>query len=1025
MKHNLNTLLLSLSVLLLSAGLHAQQRAVKGCVRDMSGEPLPGASVFIDGTRNGTVTDIDGNYTIMADAEDVLRADFMGFIPQTQKVGTRNVIDFSLTEEQNKLDDVVVIAYGAAKKSDLTGSVASVKMDDIKDSPALSVDNALQGRIAGADFMSTDGAPGSTTTIRIRGTRSISASNEPLFVVDGVLDAIHDLNDINSEDIASVTVLKDASSTAIYGSRGANGVIIVTTKSGRNAGGKPNISFRADVGVSALPKSLDIMDASEFARYRNDYAYFGKDASHLSVGTDTPLSGSVYKDPMALGRGTDWIREITRTAVTQNYGLSMSGGEQKSSYFVSLGYNNTQGIIDGSGQKRFTGRVKMSRQFFKWLKLTYSGSYTYRFVDENKASIGGTSWWNAAQYLSPMIAPDASENPLYNLGQKINTPRSMIDLNTNQTKRHTMNHSATVELTPVKDFSVTSVFSYYLYKRGIYRYFPGNLPAKSEGEGGQAYRSEYGEWSMNNETTAKYNLCKGRHSFVPMIGFSAYRYSAENFSLTGKGYMDDAVLWNNMNAVLDKETYSAGTSLIGKSKMSAFARADYNWASRYYITATGRFDGASNFAADSKWAFFPSGAFRWNIANEPFMKNVKWMDDLSLRLSAGLTGNDSIGAYQSLAALSSTTDGYLFDDSQPVAFYRSRLSQPELTWEKTASYNAGLDWSMFGNRLSITADAYLSWTTDLLLSVQVANQTGYTSHLRNLGKVSNRGIELTLDTRNIVRKYFQWSTTLTFSHNTQKVEDIGSKDFVPTLTSPGNNGYMMYGYVKGYPLNSLWGFKYGGVWKSDEERSRNAVTHGYVGINSKNENGTPKYYDMNHDGVLNQDDLVYQGSADPVLYGGIQNTFSWKGLRLSVYFAYSLGGKIYNYGEFYMSGGMYTNQYRYMLDGWHPERNPQSDKPRAGYTDVSLPSDFLIHDASYLRLKSLSLGYTLDFSRKAHSHLRDMTFTVAGDNLFLLKNYNGFDPDVSSQGTSSTLRRVDLGAYPKARTITFSIQIRY
>lgn len=1004
--------------------LAAQQKTVRGTVSDSNGEPLPGASVCVAGTKNGTVADADGRYVLQVSPEDVLKAEYLGFASQTQKAGGRSTVDFHLSEEQNVLDDVVVIAYGAAKKSDLTGSVASVKMDDIKDSPAVSIDNALQGRIAGADFMSTDGAPGSTTTIRIRGTRSISASNEPLFVVDGVLDAIHDLNDINSEDIASVTVLKDASSTAIYGSRGANGVIIVTTKSGRDAGGKPNISFRADVGVAALPKSLDIMDASEFAQYRNDYAWFGKDASHPGVGSNTPLSGSVYKDPLSLGTGTDWIREITRTAVTQNYALSMNGGDKKSTWFASLGYNDTQGIIDGSGQRRFTGRVKVSREFFRWLRLTYSGSYTYRHVDENKASIGGTSWWNAAQYLSPMIAPDASENPLYNLGQKINTPRSMIDLNTNETRRHTMNHSATVELTPVKNFNVTSVFSYYLYKRGIYRYYPGTLPAKSEGEGGQAYRSEYGEWSLNNETTAKYTLKSGQHSFVPMLGFSAYRYMAENFSLQGLGYMDDAVLWKNMNAVLDKETYSASTSEVGKSKMSAFARVDYNWASRYYITATGRFDGASNFAADNKWAFFPSGAFRWNVANEPFMKNVEWIDDLSLRLSAGLTGNDSISAYQSLAALSSTTSGYLFDGSQPVSFYRSRLSQPELTWEKTASYNLGLDWSMFGGRLAITADAYWSRTTDLLLSVQVANQTGYSSHLRNLGKVSNRGYELTLDTKNIVKKHFTWSTTLTFSHNTQRVEDIGSKDFVPTLTSPGNNGYMMYGYVKGYPLNSLWGFKYGGVWKGDEERERNGVTRAYVGINSKNEDGTPKYYDINHDGVLNQDDLVYQGSADPLLYGGIQNTFNWKGLKLSLYFAYSIGGKIYNYGEFYMSGGMYTNQYRYMLDGWHPERNPQSDIPRAGYTDVSLPSDFLIHDASYLRLKNISIGYTLDLS-KTRSHLRDITFTLAGDNVFLLKNYNGFDPDVSSNGTSSTLRRVDLGAYPKARTFTFSVQVRY
>lgn len=1026
MKSKKTALALLLSFLMFVCGIEAfaQSLTVTGKVTDKSGQPMIGATVHIDGTRTGVMVDVDGNYTIKASKGDVLVAEYLGYSNASARVTDKGIVNFELTEDKNYLDEVVVIGYGAAKKTDLTGSVANVKMSDIKDSPVLSVDNALQGRIAGADFMSTSGAPGATTTIRIRGTRSISASNEPLFVVDGVIDAIHDLNDINSDDIASISVLKDASSTAIYGSRGANGVIIVTTKAGMEGNGHPRITFKADANVAALPKGLDIMNAAEFTQYRNDFAYFGKDAAHSNVNSTTPLSGSVYPDPLNYSTDTDWIKAITRVAISQNYGLSVTGGSQKTSAFFSLGYNDNQGIIDGSGQKRVTTRIKLDHRFFKWLKLGYSGSYTYRHVDENKASIGGTSWWNSAQYLSPLIKVTDSENPLYNLGQKINTPRSLIDLNTYYTNRHTMNHSATVEITPVENLTLNSIFSYYLYKRSTFRYYPGTLPAKTENAGGQAYRAEYDEHSLTNETTLRYNLKANGHSFTPMIGFSAYQYQANNFTLDGSGYMDDEVMWNNMNAVLDKQTYTAGTSVSKKTKMSVFARADYNYDSRYYLTITGRYDGASNFAENNKWAFFPSGAFRWNVANEHWMKNVSWIDELAMRASVGLTGNDAIDAYRSLAALSSTTGGYLFNGTQPVAFYRSRLDQPDLTWEKTLSYNVGLDWSMLDNRLGITADVYYSKTTDLLLSVQVANQTGYSSHFCNLGQVSNRGVELSINSRNIVKKDFQWTTDFTISHNRQRVEDIGSEDFVPALTSPGNNGYMMYGYVKGYPLNSLWGFKYGGVWKNDEERARNEVTNTYVSVDSKNQDGTPRYYDVNHDGVLNQNDLVYQGNADPFIYGGIQNTFYYKGLSLGVYFAYSLGGKIYNYGEFYMSGSMYTNQYRYMLNSWHPERNPQSDIPRSCYTDVSLPSDFLIHDASYLRLKTVNLSYTLDLA-KTKSHLRDITFTVAGDNLFLWKNYNGFDPDVSSEGTSSTLRRVDLGAYPKARTFTFSIQIRY
>ena len=1016
---------LLLTVLLTISGVSAfAQTQVSGHVYDSFGEPLIGASVMIKGTMTGSITDFDGAYSISAKSTDVLVAEYLGFNAIEETVGSRKVIDFKLSEDKNVLDDVVVIAYGAAKKSDLTGSVANVKMGDIKDAPTLSIDNALQGRIAGADFMSTDGAPGATTSIRIRGTRSISASNEPLFIVDGIMDAIHDLNDINSDDIASISVLKDASSTAIYGSRGANGVIIITTKKGTKSD-KVSISFKADFGLSQLPKSLDIMNATEFVQYRNDFAYFGKDASHSNVNANTPLSGSVYADPYSYGEGTDWIGNITRNAFSQNYALSLNGGSEKGSYYFSVAYNDTEGIIDGSGQSRFTGRFKGERQFFKWLKASYNGSYTYRNQDVNKATIGGTSWWNGAQYLSPLLKVTDSENPLYNLGQKVNTPRAMIDLNTNIQKRNSTNHAVSVDITPVENLVIASVLSYYLYDRQTYRYYPGSLPAKTANEGGQAYRANYTENSLSSETTVRYKLEKDGHTFQPLVGFSAYRFGAENFTLEGKGYMDDEVMWNNMNAVLDKETYSAGTSCNSTQKMSAFARVDYNWKSRYYITATGRYDGASNFAANNKWAFFPSAALRWNISNEAFMSNVAWIDDLSLRFSAGLTGNDAISAYKSLAMLSSTTGGYLFDGSQPVAFYRSRLAEPGLTWEKTASYNLALDWTLLKGRLTMTAEAYLSRTTDLLLEVQVADQTGYNSRLTNLGEISNKGLELSIESRNIEKKNFQWTTSFTISHNTQKVIDIGSEDFVPQLNCPGTNKYMMYGYVEGYPLNSLWGFKYGGLWKSDEDRERNRQTKAYASENTKWEDGTPRYYDINHDGVLNQKDLVYQGSADPIIYGGLQNTFYYKNFKLGVYFAYSLGGKIYNYGEFYQSGGMYTNQYRYMLDSWHPERNPESNIPRAGYTDVALPSDFMIHDASYIRLKNISLGYTLDISKYWKNGIRDITFTFSGENLYLWKNYNGFDPDVSTESDNAALRRVDLGAYPKPRTFTFSIQVRY
>lgn len=1016
------TLLLFLTVSLSSVAQSTKTKIV-GIVTDTDGEPLPGVGVLIKGSKSGSFTDVDGKFTILAGKDDVLEFSSLGFVTEQVKVSGKTDITVRLRSDATVLDDVVVIGYGAVKKRDLTGSVTNVQMGDLKSVPAQSVDNALQGRIAGADIMSTSGEPGATTTIRIRGSRSITASNEPLIVVDGIIDAIHDLNDINAEDIASLSVLKDASSTAIYGSRGSNGVIIITTKAGTGTKGKTNISFKADLGFSQLPRKLDIMNAAEFAIYRNDLASFGVDEYHPGMDLSTPLKDNVYSDPLSK-TGTDWFDVVTRTAIYQNYSLSLTGKTDAGSYYSSFSYNDSEGIIKDSGQKRFTGRIKLDRQLFKWMSIGYNGSYTWRHNDETKTAIGGSAWYSAAQYLSPMIKTSDSENNLYYGGQKFNGPLATINLNTHYIERHSTNHAFTTEIKPVKDFTIKSILSYYVYQRHTYRYYSGQLPAKAENQGGDAYRSESDENSFSNETTASYQLkTKSGHSFTPIIGFSAYRYTTHELSLSGSGYMDDAVLWNNMTAVQDKETYSASTSYSKKTKMSMFARADYNYKSRYYITATGRYDGASNFAANNKWAFFPSAAVRWNIANEPFMKNVSWIDDLALRTSYGITGNDAISAYRSLAAISTTTSGYLFDGSQPVAAYRSRLASPDLTWEKTALANVAVDLSMFGERLNVTAELYSSKTTDLLLSVQEPTQTGYSSRLTNIGRTSNKGVELSIESVNISKKDFQWSTNFTISHNAQLVEDIGSEDFVTAYSSPGNNSYMMYGYVKGYPLNSLWGFKYGGTWKSKDEIERNKVTRTYV--NTNNTVGGARYMDINHDGTLDQNDLVYQGNADPYLYGGLQNTFYWKGLRLGVYFAYSLGGKIYNFSEFYMAGSKLTNQYRYMLDSWHPVRNPNSDIPRAGAKgDAALASDFMIHDASYLRLKNVSLSYTLDCHRFGLP-VKDMTFTVSGENLYLWKNYNGFDPDVSTSGTSSTLRRLDIGAYPKARTVIFSIQVRY
>ena len=1009
--------LIALLLLMIGAPLYAQKK-VTGRVFDEQNAPLIGATVMVKGTSNGTIADVDGSYTLKVKEGDVLQAVFTGYITEETVVGKSDVINFMLREDRSLLDEVVVIGYGQTKKSDLTGSVTSVKMNDIKDVPAYSIDNAMQGRVAGAEIMSTTGEPGATTTIRIRGTRSVEASNEPLIVVDGVVDAIADLNDLNPEDIESITVLKDASSTAIYGARGANGVILVTTRQGGGNLSRPNVSFHANIGFNQLPGKLDIMNASEFARYRNDVSQLDKNDPK----PNTPVSGLIYKDPLNL-TGTDWIDEVTRIGMYQNYALGISGRDKDNNYLISFSYNDNQGIMDATGQEKISGRIKYTRQLYKWMSVTYNGFYTWRKQNPAVTQIGGTSQYRSAQYLSPMIAPNDSFNPLEGDGRRFDNPRAVINNTIYNRINNTSTNSLTLDITPIKNMFIKSQFSFTDLRKSEFKYVSSQLPSKAENDGGDATRIEIGETSLSSETTIKYVYKKKRHTLTPLLGFSAYRRVSNTLSTAGKGYSDDDVMWNNMAAVPDKNTYSISTSYLAIQKLSAFARIDYNYRSRYYLTVTGRYDGASNFAANNKWAFFPSAAFRWTVSKEKFMSRAWWIDDLSLRLSAGRTGNDAITSYRSLAALTVSSKGYLFDGSQPAAFYQHRAASPNLTWEKTDQYNVGVDAAFLRKRLNVTAEAYYSKTTDLLLKVQIPSHTGFSSRYENIGTTSNKGLELTLESVNIDKKNFQWLTSFTISHNSQMVEDIGTADYVEAYTAPSSK-YMMYGYVKGYPLNSLWGFKYAGVWKNDDEFVANEETKEYAVY--KKQLGSPRYYDVNHDGSLNQKDILYLGNADPILYGGLQNSFYWKGLKVGVYFVYSLGGKIYNISELFMTGSTSTNQYRYMLDAWHPVRNPESDLPMAGQAaGAALPSDFMVHDASYLRLKTLSIAYTFDFRKKDSKFFREITVGVSGDNIYLWKYYNGFDPDVSSEGTSSVLRRADIGAYPKARTMMFNLNLKF
>ena len=1005
----------------LSAQNEVGARTITGHVVDENGEALIGAGVVASDGKNVSITDMQGNFTITVTGTDpTLKITFLGYLEEIVKIGNKTNVNVSLTPDNNTLDDVVVIGYGTSKKADLTGSVSVVKMNDIQGTSVTSVDNALQGRIAGLDIMSTGGDPGSASSIRIRGSRSVNASNEPLIVVDGVMDAVSDISEVDPNTIESISVLKDASSTAIYGSRGANGVIMITTKKATTS--RPAITVDMRFGASTVQKFLDVMDAEQFVQYKND-AYT----------TDEWISG---KDPdsftwnkYVVGEyDTDWQREFTRrVAYTSSASVSYSEKVGKStSIYAALTYGREQGVVKNTSNNRLAAAVRLTRKFGDKFELTVSEDLTTRHRDQNVVSISGSDQINGALYLAPSIGAFSNKNPWVDSGYYINTPTARLAYMDRVEKSMTRRDGVQFNIWPFKGMTISGRFHATTVYRHQYRFNPSYMPANIDPEtGAYAYRNENDRLNLTAEATINYKTSvRNRHNIEGLAGYLYATASSNQLTASANGIVTDDLKWNGLGSVLSKDQYGVAASNSVVTKMSVFARFNYNYMSRYYLTVTGRGDASSYFAANHKWGFFPSAAFKWAAKQEHFMKRVRWISDLQVRASVGLTGNDGIGAYGSLHAYNSTNGGYIFDGNQEVAFYPSRIANPDLTWEKTLMYNAAVEVAFLKNRISLTVETYRSNTSDLLLYLKTITSTGYGSRLTNLGRTTNKGIEFTLETRNIERKRFGWTTSLTISHNDQMVNDIGGEEYVPVINDL--EGYMIYGYRQGYPLNALWGFQYAGVWKSSEEYDRNAKTHSYASFrNSYNRDtclGHSRFVDVNRDGVLDQNDRVYLGQADPIIQGGLQNNFTIGPVRIALYFTYSIGGKIFNYSELFMAGSQVSNQYTYMANCWHPTKRPDSNLPRANDSYRMLSSDFMVYDASYLRLKNLAVSYTIPIKKRG---IRDIMIAATADNLFLWTPYNGYDPDVSSSNAGTNLRRVDMNAQPRPRTLSLQLKLRF
>lgn len=1004
------------ALLFAQTAMAQKARTISGQVFDTTGQPMIGATVVVVGNTNvGTTTDLQGKYKIKASPDDNLSFSFLGYVEVTERVGNRTTINVVMNQENKVINEVVVIGYGTQQKSDLTGAVTSVNMEDLANTAAASVDEALQGRLAGVEIMTTDGEPGSAASIRVRGSRSITASNEPLIVVDGVMDAVSNFADIDPSEIKNVTVLKDASSTAIYGSRGANGVILVTTHGAK--ANKLNVTFKGTFSLSELPRELDMMNATEFAQYRNDY-YTNNSGTNRLWQAQKPK----YPNPSAYGEGTDWLDVMTRKAFSQKYFLSLAGGSKTTKVYFSLGYNDIKGIVIDSDQQQLSGRLKIDHNVFKWLKIGINTQYSIRHNNKSNTAISGTGT-RAVTNLNPMMSPTETWDLLgdngTNGGSIYDSPYLKAKAITNFEDRTILTLTPYIEINILTGLKLKSQFSFNDNVLETFYYSPSTMPVADRYKyGGSATRKDNGRRNLSSETTLSYKTTiKKSHKIDVVAGFTAQNTRWDNSSVSGRGYLDDKVSAYNMGSLVDKRMLTASTSSSELQRYSVLARFNYSYKGRYHLTVTGRGDASSNFAVGHKWAFFPAAAFKWTISNEKFMKRSKsWLSDLSLRISGGRSGNDAVSTYVSQMVLSTNQSGWMFGDSYEVAYYPTRIDNPNLTWEKTDSFNVGLDFSILNDRITMSVEGYMAYTKDLLYTMQNAAITGFTTRYANIGSTENKGIEFSFTSRNITRRNFQWTTNLTVAHNSSKVTDIATAYGYVSTYSRG--GYMIYGYAEGYPANSLWGFQYEGVWHTQEEIEQNKQTKTYVGYSKSL--GYARYADINHDGVLNDKDRIYLGSADPIVYGGFNNTFRIiKNLSLGIFFTYSIGGRMYNVMEFTtMCGTATSNKDRRMLEAWHMNRNPFSNIPGAYLTD-SYGSDLFIYDASYLRLQNINLSYRFDLKKKTR-YLRDIMLTASVNNVALFTKFPGYDPDAVSGG-----RRIDTGRYPKNRTYSLAIQIRY
>lgn len=967
-------------------------KTVTGTVTDAEGQALLGVNILVEGTDSGTITDENGRYSISVSPGSFLVFSFLGFESQRISVGEETTIDVTLKEEVSALDEVVVIGYGTQRRSDLTGSVAQVGSREINEFPATNVLQSLSGRAAGVQVSPTTGAPGAGLNVRIRGTNSIQGSNEPLYVVDGFPIFGNNPTILNNTDIESIEVLKDASATAIYGSRGANGVVLITTRQG--VAGDTRVDLDLSYGQQELRKRLDLMNATEYARFYN-----------LQAANDNVNPYFSQEEVNRLGEGFDWQDFVFQEAPMQTATVNVNGGSENTQFSVSGSYFGQEGIVKGSDYNRYSLRSNVNHQISDKFEVNLSSTFSHLKTARRDSDGGarGNSMIGAAISAAPSLTPyndDGSYRVLANsypfVAPDIINPINFINEQSNVIRANIVLANAAVLYRPLPDLTIKITGGVenrddrtdsYTSRRFI----------NSNG-GASVSTSQFR--SLLNENTISYNKTFAqKHELSAVAGVTLQNFRTTFLAGSGVGFLSDLIESYDLGAA--ENPGIPGSGYNESVLLSYLGRVNYSFNSKYLFTVSFRADGSSKYSDGSKWGYFPSGAVAWRLSEENFLKESSVVSDLKLRASWGKTGSQAIDAYATLNRLNSGKT--VFGTDLYTTFAPGTRLPGDLKWETTEQTDIGLDLGLFDNRILLTADYYIKNTSDLLNTVTLPSTLGFTTTIQNVGKVQNKGFELGLDA-NVLNGGFNWDLVGNISFNRNKVITLSNGEdilgaFADVIVLRDNLNILR----EGRPIGQFWGYKEDGY----------------------NENGQIKYQDLNNDGTLSSEDKTYIGDPNPKYMYGINSIMSYKNFDLTLFFQGMYGNDIFNLSAIsstmdYNSG---VNMPREVLeDHWSPS-NPDAKYPIISRNSSVMVSNRFVEDGSYVRLKNIQLAYNFPLQNWGIDWMYQLQVYVSGQNLWTSTNYSWWDPEVNSRGgANSTAQGIDHYSYPTAKTYTVGIR---